>query len=162
TAAGANQRELLVQIRDLLEKPVAIGAVGFRANVDVGAQRFHADGGLRRHARTAGSRALRAQAARPLHIVLASTTGGLGAAFTVRRFANRGRAARGPTGGLGTTVRSAYRPTMRSKRGQLLAFAFLLVARHVGAQPMCVGDCDGSGVVTIDEILTGVNIALDR
>lgn len=29
----------------------------------------------------------------------------------------------------------------------------------VGTTP-CVGDCDGSGAVTVDEIITGVNIAL--
>ena len=27
--------------------------------------------------------------------------------------------------------------------------------------PICVGDCNGSGQVTVDEILTMVNIALD-
>src|SRR5262245_53598163 len=31
----------------------------------------------------------------------------------------------------------------------------------VAAQPLCVGDCDGDGTVTIDEILTMVNVALD-
>jgi hypothetical protein len=26
--------------------------------------------------------------------------------------------------------------------------------------PVCIGDCDGNGFVTVDEIVSGVNIAL--
>ena len=37
-----------------------------------------------------------------------------------------------------------------------------LVTRATGdAGPTCVGDCDNGGSVTVDEIVTGVNIALD-
>ena len=43
---------------------------------------------------------------------------------------------------------------------------WLVIAAMVASVPMfathaaCVGDCDGSGDVTVDEVLTGVNIAL--
>jgi hypothetical protein len=35
---------------------------------------------------------------------------------------------------------------------------------HTGpeAPPACAGDCDGTGVVTVDELVRGINIALDR
>ena len=35
---------------------------------------------------------------------------------------------------------------------------------HTGpeAPAVCAGDCDESGVVTVDELVRGVNIALDR
>ena len=39
----------------------------------------------------------------------------------------------------------------------LAAFLFL----RVPAALACVGDCDNSGEVTVDEVITGVNIALD-
>jgi hypothetical protein len=29
-----------------------------------------------------------------------------------------------------------------------------------GALPVCIGDCNGDEVVTVDELLTGINIAL--
>lgn len=38
--------------------------------------------------------------------------------------------------------------------------AFLLVATASFAQPRCVGDCNGTGEVTINELLMGVNIVL--
>ena len=41
-----------------------------------------------------------------------------------------------------------------------LVLAFLLLEKPSGAQT-CVGDCDGNGLVTVNEILSGVNIALD-
>jgi streptogramin lyase len=39
--------------------------------------------------------------------------------------------------------------------------AAALMALLAGAAGACVGDCDDSGSVTVDEIVTGVNIALD-
>ena len=32
---------------------------------------------------------------------------------------------------------------------------------EVAAAPACVGDCDGNGAVTIEELIRGVNIALN-
>ena len=40
-AAGARQRELLVEVGDLLEKRRAVGPVGLGARIDVAAQDFH-------------------------------------------------------------------------------------------------------------------------
>lgn len=44
-------------------------------------------------------------------------------------------------------------------RGIVALGAALLVARPCSAQP-CIGDCDGGGAVTVDEVVVGVNIAL--
>ncbi len=41
-----------------------------------------------------------------------------------------------------------------------LCFGFVLLATHPVAAKTCAGDCDGNGSVTIDELVTGVNIAL--
>lgn len=42
-----------------------------------------------------------------------------------------------------------------------IALLGLLLPPSLGAQlPFCVGDCNGDGVVTVDEVLLGVNIAL--
>jgi hypothetical protein len=41
----------------------------------------------------------------------------------------------------------------------VLALAFVLAVR-CQAQTACVGDCDGSGAVTVDELITGVNVGL--
>ena len=38
--------------------------------------------------------------------------------------------------------------------------ALVFVATQAGAQEICVGDCDGNGAVSIDELVIGVNIAL--
>jgi hypothetical protein len=38
----------------------------------------------------------------------------------------------------------------------------VVVATQAVAQDVCIGDCDGNGVVSINELLTGVNIALER
>ncbi|MBI3786493.1 MAG: hypothetical protein HY270_24150, partial [Deltaproteobacteria bacterium] len=42
----------------------------------------------------------------------------------------------------------------------VLFAALLLSSRGVWAAPPCVGDCNGNGEVTIDEITLGINIAL--
>lgn len=44
----------------------------------------------------------------------------------------------------------------------LLSLATVLLAAAVNAQDLCIGDCDNSGAVRIDELLIGVNIALGR
>lgn len=51
---------------------------------------------------------------------------------------------------------------IRRRAGQLLAAmaATWYVVGSVTASAQCVGDCDGGGEVTIDEIIVGVNIAL--
>ena len=58
------------------------------------------------------------------------------------------------------------RYSVRLGQGQLLALiatvALCVGARSAVAQSACVGDCDGSGAVSIDEMLIGVNIALGR
>src|SRR5438552_1001118 len=47
------------------------------------------------------------------------------------------------------------------RRRAAVAITVLVVAGHgAAAQPACVGDCDGGGAVTINEIITMVNIAL--
>src|SRR5215470_18085319 len=55
---------------------------------------------------------------------------------------------------------------MGQRLGQILALmasiALLIAAGLAGAQELCVGDCDVSGAVSIDELLIGVNIALGR
>lgn len=43
----------------------------------------------------------------------------------------------------------------------LVALALIGLATGVGAQNVCIGDCDSSGGVGIAELLIGVNIALD-
>jgi hypothetical protein len=43
----------------------------------------------------------------------------------------------------------------------LVAFALFGLASSVDALDVCIGDCDSSGAVSIAELLTGVNIALD-
>ncbi len=41
------------------------------------------------------------------------------------------------------------------------AFAVALIGPATGARAaVCAGDCAGDGVITVDEIVTGVNIAL--
>lgn len=42
------------------------------------------------------------------------------------------------------------------------AVGLTLVTGRTEAQPACLGDCDGSGAVTVDEIITMVNIALGQ
>src|SRR5262245_7421282 len=49
---------------------------------------------------------------------------------------------------------------MRAIRTTLAAIALLAGTQAVHAQ--CVGDCDNSNTVTVNELVTGVNIALDR
>jgi hypothetical protein len=48
-----------------------------------------------------------------------------------------------------------------TKRGVLL-LGFLVIAVRTSATPAvpCAGDCNGDGEVTVDEVITGVNIAL--
>src|SRR5262245_64401568 len=41
-----------------------------------------------------------------------------------------------------------------------LALVVLLAASTVHAQAVCVGDCDGDGMVEINELVLGVNISL--
>ena len=52
---------------------------------------------------------------------------------------------------------------MRTARSVVGAIALivLVAAPQVRAQDECVGDCDGSEVVAINELIIGVNIALD-
>jgi len=50
--------------------------------------------------------------------------------------------------------------TRRRLPALLGSVALLLAAGHASAQDACVGDCNGDGMVSISEILTGVNIAL--
>jgi hypothetical protein len=50
--------------------------------------------------------------------------------------------------------------TRRRLPALLGSLALLLAAHHAGAQGTCVGDCNGDGMVSINEVLTGVNIAL--
>jgi sugar lactone lactonase YvrE len=53
--------------------------------------------------------------------------------------------------------------TSASKRCQALAIAVMLSGLMLQAAPAraaCVGDCDGDGSVTVDEVLQGVNIVL--
>lgn len=40
--------------------------------------------------------------------------------------------------------------------------ALLLISSSASAQDLCIGDCDSNGAVRIDELLSGVNIALGR
>jgi len=64
------------------------------------------------------------------------------------------------------------RTTRRSRQGHLLIGAALAVATcaasnpaacaAVTANPACVGDCNGDGTVTVDELLIGVNIVLEQ
>jgi len=53
---------------------------------------------------------------------------------------------------------------VQSRQGQLAALvgliALVVIAGLASAQEVCVGDCNISGSVTIDELLIGVNIAL--
>jgi hypothetical protein len=53
---------------------------------------------------------------------------------------------------------------MTGLRGRLallgIGCALVLAAARAGAQRACVGDCDGNGTVTINELVVGVNIAL--
>ncbi|HVM97974.1 MAG TPA: hypothetical protein VMT89_16385, partial [Candidatus Acidoferrales bacterium] len=49
---------------------------------------------------------------------------------------------------------------LRSVARVVLLASFVAFVRSAGAA--CVGDCSGDGEVTIDEILLGVNIALDN
>src|SRR5437879_3945691 len=49
----------------------------------------------------------------------------------------------------------------RTRIFSLFATALLLArCTTAGAQQACVGDCDGSGDVTVNELVTGVTIAL--
>lgn len=48
--------------------------------------------------------------------------------------------------------------SVRNALGTALLAAVVLWSEPLAAQ--CAGDCDGSGVVTVDEVLAGVNIAL--
>ena len=43
----------------------------------------------------------------------------------------------------------------------LAVLCAVVIAVQAGAQDVCVGDCDGNGMVSIAELLTGVNIAFD-
>lgn len=68
----------------------------------------------------------------------------------------------------GSLQRVQYRRQLASSRanvcGWALAFAvcvqLLALSTAVWAAPPCVGDCDGNGEVTVDDILIGVNITL--
>src|SRR5690242_1336184 len=42
-----------------------------------------------------------------------------------------------------------------------IGVALLAAVLQAGAAQACVGDCDGSGEVTVDELIKGVNIALE-
>jgi hypothetical protein len=44
----------------------------------------------------------------------------------------------------------------------LAAFSGALEVAAPTARPACVGDCDGSGTITVDELVRGVNISLGR
>lgn len=49
---------------------------------------------------------------------------------------------------------------LRSRFALATLLVCLFASPAFAGGPICVGDCDGSGAVTVDEILTGVNIAL--
>lgn len=54
-------------------------------------------------------------------------------------------------------------PTVRTAPLLRMALALLLVAGlAVAAQAQCVGDCDGGNSVTVNELVLGTNIALER
>src|SRR4029450_4971872 len=62
-------------------------------------------------------------------------------------------------------VRRAFRPAQPALRALLEAQILLLVVAvpllsATVAHAACAGDCDGDGTVTIDELITGVNIVL--
>lgn len=74
-------------------------------------------------------------------------------------------ATRTPTGGASTPTRTA---TPQSTRTNTVAASTATPSRTPGTptatptQGRCVGDCDNSGQVSVNELITGVNIALDR
>ena len=49
---------------------------------------------------------------------------------------------------------------MRRAASIVCALALLTAATAVRAQQTCTGDCNGDGMVTINELILGVNIAL--
>lgn len=51
---------------------------------------------------------------------------------------------------------------MRSTAGTVLALAALWSAVSSSEVAACIGDCDGDGRIAIDELVLGVNIALER
>jgi len=58
-------------------------------------------------------------------------------------------------------------PSVRFVRSMVISLALVLLASigpsaAVAAAPSCVGDCGGDNRVTVDELVTGVNIALDN
>lgn len=55
---------------------------------------------------------------------------------------------------------TSQRRGLRAVLGSLALF--VVVATQAGAQDLCIGDCDRNGTVGINELLTGVNIALER
>ena len=59
-------------------------------------------------------------------------------------------------------ARTSRRPSLRLL-GVARIMAGVLVALAGGARavPACVGDCNGDGEVTVDELVTGVHIALE-
>jgi len=72
---------------------------------------------------------------------------------------------RAPFGAMACWLRelSPTRADWQNNWRRLLAVALIAVALDdwsVLAQT-CVGDCNGNGIVSIDEVITGVNIALD-